>query len=96
MRQMQWTVSVKRDGDAQGVALATFTRPVDGAMVADFGLSLEEGRHLLRTLQEAVTQSHRHAKPNLRLRLRPALLPPLRNVPAHQGLARPRDHYLFG
>ena len=57
MRQMQWTVSVKRDGDAQGVALATFTRPVDGATVADFGLSLEEGRHLLRTLQEAVTQS---------------------------------------
>ena len=49
MRQMQWTVSVKRDGDAQGVALATFTRPVDGATVADFGLSLEEGRHLLRT-----------------------------------------------
>ena len=57
MRQMQWTVSVKRDGDAQGVALTTFTWPVDGATVADFGLSLEEGRHLLRTLQEAVTQS---------------------------------------
>ena len=54
MRQMQWTVSVKRNGGAQGVALAMFTRPVDGATVADFGLSLEEGRHLLRTLQEAV------------------------------------------
>ena len=46
MRQMRWTVSVHREGGGQSVPLATFTRPVDGAKVADFGLSLEEGRHI--------------------------------------------------
>jgi hypothetical protein len=57
MRQMRWTVSVHREGGGESVPLATFTRPVDGAKVADFGLSLEEGRHLLKVLQEAVVQS---------------------------------------
>jgi hypothetical protein len=57
MRQMRWTVSVHRDGDGESVPLATFTRSVDGATVAAFGLSLEEGRHLLKVLQQAVVQS---------------------------------------
>jgi len=57
MRHMQWTVSVQRSGDAHGVSLITFTRPVDGATVADFGLSLEEGRQLLAALQQAIAQN---------------------------------------
>ena len=42
-------------------APATFTRPIDSATVADFRLSLEEGRHLLKVLQEAVARSQIHA-----------------------------------
>lgn len=70
MRQMRWTVSVQREGAVEGVPLATFTRPIDSATVADFGLSLEEGRHLLRVLQEAVAQSQIHAYDSARRRCR--------------------------
>ena len=61
MQQMRWTVSVQREGDVEGVPLATFTRPIDSATAADFGLSLEEGRHLLKVLQETVAQSQVHS-----------------------------------
>jgi hypothetical protein len=51
MQQMRWMVSVRREGEEDGLPLATFTPPIDGATVANFGLSLEEGRQLLRDLQ---------------------------------------------
>src|SRR5450631_1184741 len=70
MRQMRWTVSVQRDGEVNGEPLATFTRPVDGATVADFGLSLEEGRHLLKVLQETIGKSQIRAYDNARRRCR--------------------------
>lgn len=70
MRQMRWTVSVQRDGEVNGEPLATFTRPVDGATVADFGPSLEEGRHLLKVLQETIVQSQIRAYDNARRRCR--------------------------
>src|SRR5450631_3994714 len=70
MRQMRWTVSVQRDGEVNGEPLATFTRPVDGATVADFGPSLEEGRHLLKVLQETIVQSQICAYDNARRRCR--------------------------
>jgi len=88
MRQLRWTVSVRRDGDREEVALATFTRPVDAATAADFGLSLEEGRQLLGALQQTIAQSQIP-----RLRQCPAAVSPLRSLPAHQGLARARRHH---
>ncbi len=70
MRQMQWTVCLQGEGGVDGETLATFTRPLDGATVADFGLSLEEGRHLLKVLQRAVVQSQIHAYDDARRRCR--------------------------
>src|SRR5450756_1645169 len=70
MQQMRWTVSVRREGEEDGLPLATFTRPIDGATVADFGLSLEEGRQLLRDLQQAVVQSQIDAYDSARRRCR--------------------------
>ena len=61
MQPMRWTVSVQRAADVKSMPLATFMRPVDGATVADLGLSLEEGRHLLKILQAAVVQSQLRA-----------------------------------
>jgi hypothetical protein len=70
MHQMRWTVTVRREGEEDGLPLATFTRPIDGATVADFGLSLEEGRQLLRDLQQAVVQSQIDAYDSARRRCR--------------------------
>jgi len=54
--EMRWTVYVQREGSADRVALVRFRRPVETATVGDFGLSIVEGRLLLRTLQTAIAQ----------------------------------------
>lgn len=53
---MQWTVYVQKEGCAERVALNTFGRPLKSATASDFGLSMLEGRELLRTLQSVVAQ----------------------------------------
>ena len=53
---LQWTVYVQRQGDFDQVPLATFQRPLAAAAVSDFGLSMSEGRDLLRALQGVVAQ----------------------------------------
>jgi hypothetical protein len=70
MRQIQWTVSVQRQGDNESVALATFNRPVENATASDFGFSLEERRQLLRALQQVVTQDQIQAYDVVRRRCR--------------------------
>lgn len=54
--EKRWTVYVQREGSAKRVPLVRFRRPVDTATVSDFGLSIAEGRLLLRALQTAVAQ----------------------------------------
>jgi hypothetical protein len=70
MKEMCWTVSVRRDGEHLDVPLAPFTRPVDAATVADFGLSMEEGRQLLSSLQQTIAQSQIRAYDSARRRCR--------------------------
>ena len=54
--ELQWTIYLKRSGNAEAVQLATFDRPAIGATPADFGLSISEARQLLAALQQAVAQ----------------------------------------
>ena len=59
MQPMRWTVLIRYEGAGQDGELrdvGCFVRPVDRAAPADFGLSLTEGRTLLRHLQSLVTQ----------------------------------------
>ena len=70
MKEMRCTVSVRRDGEHVDVPLATFTRPVDAATVADFGLSMEEGRQLLSSLQQTIAQSQIRAYDSAQRRCR--------------------------
>jgi hypothetical protein len=53
---LQWTVYVQRRGAHDVVPLGIFQRPVTDATVADFGLSIAEGRELLAALQQVVAQ----------------------------------------
>jgi hypothetical protein len=59
MRSLKWRILVQVEGIEGRRELrevACFERPLDGAMPADFGLSLAEGQELLRQLQTLVTQ----------------------------------------
>ena len=53
---IRWTVWVQREGSGERVPLVRFRRPVDTATVSDFGLSIAEGRLLLRALQTTIAQ----------------------------------------
>jgi hypothetical protein len=70
MQETRRTVSARRHGEHVDVPLATFTRPVDAATVADLGLSIEEGRHLLGSQQQTIAQSQIHAYDSARRRCR--------------------------
>jgi len=76
--EIRWTVCVQREGSAERVALVRFRRPLDTATVSDFGLSIAEGRLLLRAWQTAVAQDQVVAHPLRRVWLRKAL-PDLRS-----------------
>lgn len=51
---IHWTIYLQRDGTDEKVPLATFQRPLEGATLADFGLSMSEGKSLLSSLQHAM------------------------------------------
>lgn len=53
---MHWTTYLQRDGGHEQVPLARFFRPLQGATLSDFGLSMSEGKILLASLQRAVVQ----------------------------------------
>lgn len=53
---LQWTVYVQQEGTSELVKVGSVGRPIDGATIADFGLSIPEGRALLASLQQVVTQ----------------------------------------
>ena len=57
---LSWTVSVTshRDGfPDETAAIGNFSRPLDGATPADFGLSLNEAQGMIGNLQRHITQS---------------------------------------
>lgn len=53
---MQWTIYVRRHDGNDAVPLTTFQRALSGSTVADFGLSIVEGRELLSALQQLVVE----------------------------------------
>ena len=57
---ISWTISVtckNKSGPSSTVAIAKFSRPLDKATPADFGLSLVEARTMLSNLQQYVAQT---------------------------------------
>lgn len=58
---IHWTIYLQRDGTDEKVPLATFQGPLEGATLADFGLSMSEGKSLLSGLQQAMAQDQIHA-----------------------------------
>lgn len=52
----QWTVCGQHGKTGKLVTVGSVDRPIDGATVADFGLSIPEGRALLTSLQQLVAQ----------------------------------------
>ena len=67
---LQWTIFVQRVGTDDPIAVGTVERPVKCATVADFGLSISEGRKLLANLQQIVAQSQIRAYDEHRRRCR--------------------------
>lgn len=53
---LQWTVYVQQVGTGELTKVGSVGRPIDGASVADFGLSIPEGRALLASLQQVLAQ----------------------------------------
>jgi hypothetical protein len=51
---LQWTIYLQKHDDGERLPIGSFRRKVDGAVAADFGLSLAEAREMLVALQHAV------------------------------------------
>ena len=67
---MEWTIYVGRHDIEDAIALTTIRRTTRDATSADFGLSINEGRELLKALQHLVAQDQIEAYDGERRRCR--------------------------
>ncbi|SEK13178.1 hypothetical protein SAMN05192539_106421 [Paraburkholderia diazotrophica] len=64
--ELHWKIYLERQGTGERVTVCAVRRRVEGATIADFGLSLAEGRQLLAALQQRVAQDQIRAYDALR------------------------------
>jgi hypothetical protein len=64
--ELHWKICLERQETGERVTVGAARRPVEGAAIADFGLSLAEGRQLLTALQQLVAQDQIRAYDVLR------------------------------